>query len=94
MCSFFAEKVISISKGAFIPGGIQVFGKFKTLKSCMKACGATPHCFAGDYDPWQGKCYFHFNITACDSMSSHSKITHFKKYLAVSLHNYNLRTFI
>ena len=56
-----------------------MFGKFKSLKSCMKACGATPHCFAGDYDPWLGKCYFHSNLTACDSLSAHSKITHFKK---------------
>ena len=56
-----------------------MFGKFKSLKSCMKACGATPHCFAGDYNPWLGKCYFHSNITACDGLSSHSKITHFKK---------------
>ena len=74
-----SEKILSINKGSFIPGGVQVFGKFKTLKACMKACGASPNCFGGDYDPWLGKCYFHSNITACDSLSSHTKITHFKK---------------
>ena len=74
-----AEKILSIDKGLFIPGGVQVFGKFKSLKACMKACGATATCFAGDYNPWLGKCYFHSNVTACDNMKSHTKITHFKK---------------
>merc|ERR1711894_749488 len=73
------QKIVSINKGVFVRGGIQVFGKFKSLKACMKACGATPTCFAGDYNPWLGKCYFHSNTTACNNMASHSKITHFKK---------------
>jgi len=73
------QKIVSINKGVFVRGGTQVFGKFKSLKACMKACGATPTCFAGDYNPWLGKCFFHSNTTACNAMSSHSKITHFKK---------------
>ena len=73
------EKIMSITKGVYIPGGVQVFGKFKSLKGCMKACGATPNCFGGDYNPWLGKCYFHSNISICDNMQSHQKITHFKK---------------
>jgi len=73
------QKILTINKGVFIRGGTQVFGKFKSLKACMKACGATPTCFAGDYNPWVGKCYFHSNTTACNNMNSHSKITHFKK---------------
>ena len=72
-------KIISIQKGTYIPGGIQIFGKFNSLKSCMKACGVTAICFAGDYDPWLGKCYLHGKVSACSPMSSHKKITHFKK---------------
>jgi len=45
----------------------------------MKACAVSSACFAGDYNPWLGKCYFHGNVTACNSMNTHSKLTHFKK---------------
>jgi len=73
------QKIISIDKGLYIPGGTQAFGKFRSLKSCMKACAVSSACFAGDYNPWLGKCYFHGNVTACSGMNTHSKLTHFKK---------------
>ncbi|ELT95873.1 hypothetical protein CAPTEDRAFT_200072 [Capitella teleta] len=72
-------KIISIDRGFYIPGGIQVFKKFYDIKGCMKACAQTPNCFAGDFNPWLGKCYVHTNLTACAPMKSHKKITHFKK---------------
>ena len=56
-----------------------MFGKFKDLYSCKKACEITPTCFSGDFNPWLGKCYLHGNITACATMRSHKAITHFKK---------------
>jgi len=73
------SKIISIDKGLYIQGGTQAFGKFTSLKACMKACATAPSCYAGDYNPWLGRCYFHSNVTACNTMSSHSKLTHFKK---------------
>ena len=76
---FILEKIISIDNGVYIPGGSQAFGKFRTLKECMKACGNTPTCFAGDFNPWLGKCYFHSNTTACAGMRTHKKLIHFKK---------------
>lgn len=72
-------KIISIQKGFFISGGTQLFGKYKSLKSCQKACAATPNCFAGDYNPWLNKCYIHSNFTACGILRSHKKLIHFKK---------------
>ena len=76
---FFPVKIISIQKGFYIPGGTQLFGKYKTLKSCEKACAATPNCFAGDYNPWLKKCYIHSNFTACNVVRAHKKLVHFKK---------------
>ena len=73
------EKIISVHSGFYTPGGTQMFGKFKDLHSCQKACDLTPTCFSGDFNPWLGKCYIHSNLTACDSMRSHKAITHFKK---------------
>ena len=76
---FPAEKTLSVQQGFFIPGGTAMFGKFKDLHSCIKACEITPTCFAGDFNPWLGKCFFHGNTTACGSMQAHKAITHFKK---------------
>lgn len=73
------KKIISVQHGFFISGGTQMFGKFKDLYSCQKACAITPTCFAGDFDPWLGKCFMHGNTTACQAMSSHPAIIHFKK---------------
>ncbi|ELT90891.1 hypothetical protein CAPTEDRAFT_228105 [Capitella teleta] len=72
-------KIISIDRGFYVPGGTQAFGKYKSIKGCMKACAANPSCFAGDYNPWLGKCFFHSNHTACGTLKSHKKIVHFKK---------------
>ena len=72
-------KIISISRGFFIAGGTQLFGKFKNLKKCQKACAATPTCFGGDYNPWLKKCYIHSNATACAMLRAHKKLIHFKK---------------
>ncbi len=77
--NFVSVKVISIQKGFYIPGGTQLFGKYKSLKACEKACGATPTCFAGDYNPWFKKCYIHSNFTACGVVKAHKKLIHFKK---------------
>lgn len=73
------RKTISVHAGFYIPGGTAIFGKFKDLKSCQKACEITPTCFAGDFNPWLSKCYMHTNLTACQSMRAHKQITHFKK---------------
>ena len=78
-CTLISEKTIAIYKGFYIPGGTQVFGKFKKTKDCQKACEVTPNCFAADYNPWLKKCYVHTNITACEEMRTHPKLVHFKK---------------
>jgi len=75
----FAVKILSVDKGFYVPGGQQLFGKFKSLKHCMKECAATPNCFSGDYNPWLHKCYQHSNITACNSLKSHPQFVHFRK---------------
>jgi hypothetical protein len=72
-------KIISVDKGFYIQGGLQLFGKFKTLKHCMKACAVTPTCFQGDYNPWLHKCYQHTNYTACQTLKSHPQYVHFSK---------------
>jgi hypothetical protein len=72
-------KIISVDKGFYVQGGTQAFGKFKDIKSCMKACAESPSCFAADYNPWFGKCFFHSNQTACGILKSHPKVVHFKK---------------
>ncbi|KAK2165812.1 hypothetical protein LSH36_45g10025 [Paralvinella palmiformis] len=72
-------KIISVQKGFFIPGGTQLYGKYKSLKACEKACAATPNCFAGDYNPWFKKCYIHSNYTACSTLNANKKLVHFKK---------------
>ena len=77
--SIMQMKIISIDKGFYVAGGTQAFGKFKSIKGCMKACANSPSCFAGDYNPWLGKCYFHSNQTACGSLKSHKKVVHFQK---------------
>jgi hypothetical protein len=74
-----AVKILTTHHGFFIRGGTAMFGKFKDLHSCEKACEITPTCFAGDFNPWLGKCFLHSNLTACAPMSSHKAITHFKK---------------
>ena len=79
LCPMLSEKTIAIYKGFYIPGGTQVFGKFKKMKDCQKACEVTPNCFAADYNPWLKKCYVHTNITACEEMRTHPKLVHFKK---------------
>jgi len=73
------RKIISVHQGFYVPGGTAIFGKFKDLKSCEKACELTPTCFSGDFNPWLSKCYIHANLTACMSMRAHKQITHFKK---------------
>jgi len=75
----FAVKIISVDKGFHIHGGTQLFGKFKSLKKCMKACAVTPTCFAGDFNPWLHKCYQHTNFTACDNLKAHPQFIHFSK---------------
>jgi len=72
-------KILSVDKGFHKPGGMQLFGKFKSLKHCMKACAKSPTCFAGDYNPWLHKCYQHSNYTACVSSKSHPQFVHFSK---------------
>ena len=72
-------KIVATFSGFYIPGGTQMFGKFQDLHTCEKACELTPTCFAGDYNPWLKKCFMHNNLTACQSMRTHDKITHFKK---------------
>ena len=75
----FPGKTLAVYKGFYIPGGTQVFGKFKKMSDCKKACEFTPTCFAADYNPSLKKCYVHTNITACDNMRTHPKLIHFKK---------------
>ena len=72
-------KILSVDKGFFIPGGQQLFGKFKSLKHCMKACAVSSNCFNGDYSPWLHRCYQHTNATACNRQSSHPQYVHFSK---------------
>ena len=72
-------KILNIDKGFHVAGGLQLFGKFKSLKHCMKACAITPTCFSGDYNPWLHKCYQHSNLTACDRRRSHPQFVHFSK---------------
>ena len=72
-------KIISVDKGFHVLGGQQLFGKFKSLKHCMKVCAVTPTCLSGDYNPWLHKCYQHSNFTACNSLQSHSQFVHFSK---------------
>ena len=72
-------KIISVDKGFFIQGGTQLFGKYKSLKHCMKACAVTAACLAGDYNPWLHKCYQHSNYTACDTLRAHPQYVHFSK---------------
>lgn len=48
----FAVKIISVEKGFYNDGGTQLFGKFKSLKACMKACAIDSTCFEGDFNPW------------------------------------------
>lgn len=70
---------ISTYQGMYIEGGTPVYGKFRDLKSCEKACDLTPTCFAGDYNTHTLKCYMHSNTTGCTSMKTHPSITHFKR---------------
>lgn len=72
-------KIIAVDKGFYIPGGTQLYGKFVTLKACMKACALAPGCFSADYNPWLRKCYQHSNYTACNTRKSHSQFVHFSK---------------
>ncbi|KAK2177800.1 hypothetical protein NP493_579g01030 [Ridgeia piscesae] len=65
--------------GFYVEGGSQVYGHFDSLYACMAACDNSPTCFAGDYNPWLKKCYVHSNTTACDTLQTNKKITHFKK---------------
>ena len=74
-----AVKIIAVDKGFYVYGGTQLFGKFKTLKACMKACAGDPTCFQGDYNPWLHKCYKHTNYTACGTQRSHPQFVHFSK---------------
>ena len=78
-CVYCSVKILSVDKGFHIAGGTQVFGKFRSLKKCMKACAATPTCMAGDFNPWLHKCYQHSNLTACDRARSHPQFVHFSK---------------
>ena len=77
VCS--SVKILSVDKGFYVPGGTQLFGKFKSLKHCMKACSVTPSCLSGDFNPWLHKCYQHTNFTACNSQKSHPQFVHFSK---------------
>ena len=72
-------KIIRVDKGFHVDGGQQLFGKFKSLKHCMKVCAVTPTCLSGDYNPWLHKCYQHSNFTACNTLRSHPKFVHFSK---------------
>ena len=72
-------KIIAVDKGFYIPGGTQLYGKFLTLKTCMKACALAPSCFSADYNPWLRKCYQHSNYTACNTRRSHTQFVHFSK---------------
>ena len=74
-----AVKIIAVDKGFYVPGGTQLYGKFLTLKACMKACALAPSCFSADYNPWLRKCYQHSNYTACNTRKSHSQFVHFSK---------------
>ena len=74
-----AVKIIAVDKGFYIPGGTQLYGKFLTLKNCMKACALAPSCFSADYNPWLRKCYQHSNYTACNTRKSHPQFVHFSK---------------
>jgi len=74
-----AVKIIAVDKGFYIPGGTQLYGKFLSLKRCMKACALAPSCFSADYNPWLRKCYQHSNYTACNTRKSHSQFVHFSK---------------
>lgn len=78
-CFVLLVKIIAVDKGFYIPGGTQLYGKFLTLKSCMKACALAPSCFSADYNPWLRKCYQHSNYTACNTRKSHSQFVHFSK---------------
>jgi len=78
-CAARAVKIIAVDKGFYIPGGTQLYGKFVTLKACMKACALAPSCFSADYNPWLRKCYQHSNYTACNTRKSHSQFVHFSK---------------
>ena len=75
----FAVKIIRVDKGFHVDGGQQLFGKFKSLKHCMKVCAVTPTCLSGDYNPWLHKCYQHSNFTACNTLRSHPQFVHFSK---------------
>ena len=72
-------KILSVDKGFYAQGGTQLFGKFKSLKHCMKACAITPSCLSGDFNPWLHKCYQHSNLTACNAAKSHPQFVHFSK---------------
>jgi len=72
-------KILSVDKGFHVSGGTQLFGKFKSLKHCMKACAVTPSCLSGDFNPWLHKCYQHTNLTACNTAKSHPQFVHFSK---------------
>ena len=63
----------------YVPGGQQIYGKYRTVKSCAKACSKNPACFAADYDKWLHKCYVHGNVTACSRRSAHPALTHLSK---------------
>ena len=72
-------KILRVNKGFHIPGGQQMFGKFKSLKHCMRICTATPTCLSGDYNPWLHKCYQHTSFSACNTVRSHKHYIHFSK---------------
>jgi len=74
-----AVKILRVDKGFHILGGQQVFGKFKSLKHCMKVCSVTPTCLSGDYNPLLHKCYQHGNFTACNTLRVHPQFVHFSK---------------
>ena len=86
-------KILRVDKGFYISGGLQLFGMFKSLKHCMKACATSPTCFSGDYNPWLHKCYQHSNLTACDRTRAHPQYIHFSKVPCSKcsrLYNYSL----
>ena len=74
-----------MDKGFYVAGGTQIFGKFQSIKGCMKVCATESTCFAGDYNPWLGKYNLHSNMTACGTLRTHSKVTHFKKVPCIKL---------